>query len=108
MLTIDENTVAITRGDTGYIYLNLTKDGEPYSYESGDTVTFSVKKNYEDTDYAFQKTVPAGNAFIINPVDTKNLEYGNYFYDVQLNTTLGEIFTVIGPAKFKVTKEITI
>ena len=108
MLTIDENTIAITRGDTGYIHLDLTKDSEPYPYEEGDTVTFSVKKNYEDEDYAVQKIVPAGTAIILNPIDTKKLEYGDYFYDIQLNTTLGEIFTVVGPAKFKVTKEITV
>lgn len=108
MLTIESSTISITRGDTGYIHLNLTKDNEAYPYEDGDMITMSVKKNDTDEEYAFQKEVPAGQVIILQPADTKTMEYGEYVYDIQLNTTLGEIFTVVGPAKFKVTKEITV
>lgn len=103
MLTIDEGVIYHTRGDTGYIQLAFD-----YDWQDGDTVTLSVKKDYESEDYLFQKTVVGGQIITIYPQDTAELEYGNYIYDVQVNTALGEVFTVVGPNKYKLTKEVTI
>ena len=112
MLIIDEdNVISLTRGDTAYLNLNLIKeDGEPYTYQDGDTVTLSCKQDYDSEDYLFQKVVPASNdgtTIAILPIDTKGLDYGKYVYDIQVNTVDQEVFTVIGPAKFNVTKEVT-
>lgn len=106
MLTIDEDVISLTRGDTGYLELAM-KNGDQ-DWEVGDTVTLSVKKDIESEDYLFQKQVQAGQVIIIYPEDTRDLEYGRYIYDIQVNTVLGEVFTIIGPAKFKLTKEVTI
>ena len=102
MLTIEDGVISLTRGDTGYIQLAFD-----YDWQDGDTVTLSVKKDYEDEEYVFQRVVAGGQIITIYPTDTQELEYGNYVYDVQVNTTLDEVFTVIGPNKFKITKEVT-
>lgn len=110
MITFEDGAISLTRGDTAYLSLNLTTDnGEPYEFHDGDTVTLTVKKNYdEEENYLFQKTIPAGDTFVIEPQDTKQYEYGRYIYDVQVNTAIGEVFTVIGPDTFKLTKEATL
>lgn len=109
MITMEDGVISLTRGDTAYLHLNLTNNGEPYEFKDGDTVTLTVKKDYEDIEnYLFQKTIPAGDTFVIEPSDTKEYEYGRYVYDVQVNTAIGEIFTVIGPNTFKLTKEATL
>lgn len=110
MITMEDGVISLTRGDTAYLSLNLTNnDGEPYEFKNGDTVTLSVKKDYEDVEnYLFQKVVAAGDTIVIEPQDTKPYEYGRYVYDVQVNTAVGEVFTVLGPNTFKITKEATL
>lgn len=104
MLRIEEGKIYLTRGDTAY--LTVTVDGrEP---QAEDRIILSVKKNIDDVDYAFQKTVSFGEIFVIMPEDTKDLEYGKYFYDVQLVTNIGEIFTVIEKTAFYVREEVTL
>ena len=104
MLKIEEGKIYLTRGDTAY--LNVAIDGrEP---QAGDTVILSVKKNIDDADYAFQKNVSFGEIFVIMPEDTKDLEYGKYYYDVQVNTAIGEVFTVIEKTAFYIREEVTL
>ena len=92
MINIKNNNIYLTRGDTAY--LQVKYDG--YEIKEGDVVKFSVKKEFNDDDYAFQLVMPAEKVFNIIPSDTKNLDCGNYYYDVELHTTLNEVFTVIG------------
>ena len=65
---------------------------------------FSCKKNREDENYIFQKSLGSGISkiedtetgkvyeIIANPEDTEQVEDGNYFYDLQLEAE-GEVFT---------------
>lgn len=110
MLTIEDGAISLTRGDTAYLNIAIQNDdGSDYEFQEGDTLTLSVRKDYEeDTPYLFQKKVDGGQTIIIYPEDTKDKEYGSYYYDVQLNTYLGEVFTVVGPYRFKLTKEVTL
>ena len=105
MLTIRNNTITLTRGDTARIDLTLSKDGESYDY-SADTVVFSVKKTTSTPTYIMQKTVTDGVIYIA-PDDTENLSYGDYVYDVQLTTQSGDVCTVIPPSKFTLATEVT-
>jgi hypothetical protein len=75
VLTIEDNTISLTRGDTGYINLALDTEVEG-------TITLSCKKDYDSEDYLFQKIVPVGETIILEPKDTKELEYGKYVYDI--------------------------
>lgn len=43
----------------------------------------------------------------INPEETSALDYGSYCYDVQLKKEDGTVSTVIPPAQFILTEEVT-
>lgn len=105
MLTIKNNTITLTRGDTARIDLAISKDGETYDY-SPDTVVFSVKTSTTTPEYVFQKTVTDGVIYIA-PSDTESLPYGTYRYDVQVTTQSGDVCTVIPPSSFIVAPEVT-
>lgn len=107
MLTIEDSTIYLTRGDTAYITVNLEYNDGSYEMQTGDTLTLSVKKAVEDTDYALQ-IITDTNTINILPADTKELEYGKYVYDIQLQTAAGEIFTVIEKSPFKLQEEVTL
>ena len=94
-MKIDENRICMVKGDTGYLNINLHYDnGNNYVIHEGDKITFFFFFSIYDSDYALQKNVNAGEVIAINPEDTQNLTSGDYVYDVQLDTTLGEVFTV--------------
>ena len=107
MLTCINNNISITRGDSAIFALKIEKaDGEPYKIGEGDTVIFTVKKSTFDKDIITQKTVVNG-VVTLNPEDTKSLEYGTYYYDVELTQADGFVSTVISPHKFVVEQEVT-
>lgn len=105
MLTIKNNTITLTRGDTARIDLAISKDGTEYDYSS-DSVVFSVKTSTTVPQYIMQKTVTDGVIYIA-PADTENLPYGTYRYDVQVTTSSGDVCTVIPPSNFIVAPEVT-
>ena len=107
MLRIEDGKIYLTRGDTAYLDVSITfADGASYSPDSGDIIYFSVKKNIDDDDYAIQKQVPAGNTIKLEPADTNNLNIGKYWYDVQLNTVDGDVFTIIEKSGFYLREEV--
>lgn len=107
MFKITGNNIEITRGDTAMIALNLTgADGNEYILKAGDIALFTVKRNTREAKCLIQKKFNDGQ-IKIEPSDTENLSYGDYFYDVQLQLAAGDIFTVIPPAKFSVKEEVT-
>lgn len=110
MFRIEEGKIYLTRGDTAYLSVKCVyPDGELYKFAEGDTLTLSVKTTTDEKeDYKIHKVISADNeAFVIVPDDTKDLEYGKYKYDIQLNTHLGEVFTIVGPATFYLKEEVT-
>lgn len=109
MLEVKGNNIKLTRGDTAFltIPINDTVADEAYEIRETDILTLSVKKNVNAKEYLFQKVIQGGNVFKIEPSDTKNLRYGTYIYDVQLNIG-DDVFTIIKPSNFEVTTEVTI
>ena len=108
MLYIEGTTIRMTRGDTVYLTVPLTSTTEAYEMSSSDTLTLSVKKSERDTEYLFQKVLTGSNAFHIEPADTAALAFGKYKYDVQLNTSDGDVYTVIPPSVFELLVEVTV
>lgn len=107
MFSVDNNEMKLTRGDTIKFKVDIFyENGSPYIVRDGDTVTFSVKRNLKDSDYALQKVVNAGELISIEPEETSNLS-GRYLYDVQLNTSLGEVFTIVSPSQLYVLEDVT-
>ena len=50
-----------------------------------------------------------GSPANFSPYDeaVNNASFGKYYYDVQLSTIDGEVFTLIGPCEFILMEEIT-
>ena len=107
MLYIEGNNIKLTRGDTAYLTIPLKTIESVYELQPTDTLTFSVKRNTRETDYLFQKIITGTNTFHIQPDDTAELTFGKYTYDVQLNVSNGDVFTVIPPSTFEVLAEVT-
>ncbi len=105
----DDNSIQLTRGDTAYLQVPIYNDvtGEEYEMAKDDKLTFSVKRNINDTEYCFQKELVGSNIFKIEPDDTKRYDFASYKYDVQLTTASGDVYTVIAPAVFKICTEVT-
>lgn len=78
---------------------------------------FSCKKNYDDENYIFQKSIGNGITKLKNtetgmiyevelaPEDTADVQSGNYFYDFQIEVD-GNIFTPLN-AILKIDKDVT-
>lgn len=108
MFTISENEIRITRGDTGKIDIDIANsEGEPYVRDQGDVVLFTVKAAPTDLQYVIQKTIDEDNTFTIEPEDTAKLNYGVYFYDVQITRADGSVCTIITPSQFIIEEEVT-
>lgn len=109
MLNVKNNVIKLTRGDTAYITVPIVDDktGQPVTLTDHDYLTFTVKKTIYDEEACFKHTLAGSNAFKIYPEDTSGLEYGRYFYDVQLVNADGDVYTVITPHVFEVTGEVT-
>lgn len=105
----DDGTIQLTRGDTARLSVGIENEltNEPYAIRSGDILTFSVKKTVKDSEYCFQKKITGTDLFKIEPEDTSTLAFGDYKYDIQIDTEDGDRYTVLGPATFKLLAEVT-
>lgn len=108
MLKIDGNNIYLTRGDSAAIALEI-KNGETDYDFSSDTVKFAVKKNVQDQNKVIEKTFDENGQIVLTPEDTKTLNFGQYWYDVQLehdNDGTVEVATVIVPSVFEIGAEV--
>lgn len=103
-----ETPLSMVKGDTKY--LKVVFDGMAVTLESA---YFSCKKNKFDEEYVFQKTLSDGitqtddteYTVRIAPEDTASLDYGDYYYDLQIGAN-SDIFTpLIGT--LKIVQDIT-
>lgn len=107
MYKIDGTTITLTKGDSFYCQLTLTKDGETYTPEAEDEIVFGVKKNYTDTTTVISATIPHDTMTLyIAPAATKTLSCGSYVYDIQITFADGDIDTFINQAKFVLVPEV--
>lgn len=116
MLKISGNKISLTRGDSAYITLVInykTKDGKEVIYDlnEGDIVRVQVRDIPNVGELIFEGHVeymPDGEiVWHIFPYQTSNLEVKTYYYDAQLQTLNGDIFTFITSSPFKLTDEVT-
>lgn len=110
MLSIsDTGVIKLTRGDTArfsIVILNEISDSA-YSISDNDQLTLTVKKKVKDEDVLMQKTITGSTLFHIKPEDTSSLSFGKYVYDVQLTTSDGDVYTIVGPTTFELLAEVT-
>ena len=113
MFKIDKfNTIELTRGDSAVIELSLDAyfdDGRKHCYrpQIGDEIILTVRATRDCSDkILFQKSLREKSYFLIDPKDTRHLETGNYYYDIQLTTADKDVFTVVPLSKFKILREV--
>ena len=110
-MTITGTNISMIRGDTEAMTVACTEDGVARSFVTGDTVYFTVKKSVSVTEKILQKVITSftnGKALIdIRPSDTQSLDVKPYIYDIQVVFANSTKKTVLGPATFELTNEVT-
>lgn len=116
MLKISKTKISITRGDSAYIEIGINNpDGSEYVLQDGDTVQCQVRTVANTGELLVDASFENDKLYIedgvvvwhLLPEDTHGLDVGTYYYDVQLVTAGGDVFTFIENSIFKVTDEVT-
>ena len=94
-----EKDLQIIQGDSFYVTLNkYDKEGDQVDFENGEEITFSARKNLNQTDYDIQSrkvTLNEGKAILyLSPVDTE-VKLGEYYYDIQYKTQNQDVYTLM-------------
>ena len=105
---VRKNTIFLTRGDTFKAKITITyPNGCVYTPNEGDSIRFALKEDVEDEGCLIIRDVPIDTMLLVlNPEDTKSLEFGSYVYDVQLTKANGDVDTFITASKLKLTAEV--
>lgn len=102
------------RGDTLSFAFEVEFDEAPQKLEK---VDFTCKTNFDDDDVVIHKELEKGINFTkqdgtklyyivrVAPEDTKNLETGMYYYDLQIELN-GDVFTILNGA-LKIESDVT-
>lgn len=107
-IAVDDNVISLTRGDSLVLYVCATKNDEEVKFSEGDKLRFALnrEKNLR-TDPIIYKDIDISTMLLkLEPSDTKDLDIGTYYYDIELTTADGFVDTFIGPTKFKITSEV--
>ncbi len=105
---VNGNSISLTRGDSLILNISMTRNGEPFYPASGDSIRFALNKNKSGTETPIiMKPVNTNDMTLrLQPEDTKSLDYGTYYYDIEYTSVEGYVDTFIGPASFKITEEV--
>ena len=107
--SIHGNDITLTRGDTLFLQLSLTKNGQSYTPAQGSSIRFAMKAKYSDPDnaVALQKNIPIDTLLLeFEPEDTKDLVMKKtYVYDIQLTDENGHVDTFIS-GNFTIGEEV--
>lgn len=100
---MEKTNFEMIKGDTLSFAVEIEFDDKPQELEKA---FFTCKKNLDDGDVVFQKTLEDGISFRkqernkmyyvvrIVPEDTKDIEAGHYFYDMQIEIN-SDVFTIL-------------
>lgn len=113
-----DGTIEMSRGDSVYVTVNLyDSEGNPYILKETDKLFFSAKKKATDKNYAIPPVELGGENRMtigIEPEMTADLQFGEYWYDVQLvsygstsATGSPRCNTVVKPSKLIINEVIT-
>lgn len=89
--------ITLTRGDSLFLQLSLTRQDEPYIPVVGDSIRFAMKAKYTDEEPVLVKQIPIDTLLLeFEPEDTKPLKMKKTFvYDLELTDTNGYVDTFI-------------
>lgn len=109
-----KTNLEMIKGDTLSFAFEIEFDDEPQKLEKA---YFTCKANFDDGDDVFKKALGNGITFSkqernkmyyvvrIAPEDTKDIEAGHYFYDMQIELN-GDVFTILNGA-LKIESDVT-
>lgn len=105
---LDNFGIQATKGDTIIMPFVVTNnDGSIYQVQSGDVINFGMKKNYEDAECIVEKTIDNETLkLILEHDDTKGLEVGSYYYDIQITEAEGNIVHTFISGIINITNEV--
>lgn len=99
MVSISNNDIKITRGDTLETTISImTRGGGAYVPSEGDAIRFAVKKKYADIQPLIVKEIPINTMVLrLESTETKKLATGKepYVYDVEITMANGTVDTFI-------------
>nr|DAO17350.1 MAG TPA: hypothetical protein [Caudoviricetes sp.] len=100
---MEKANLEMIKGDTLSFAVEIEFDDKPQELEKA---FFTCKRNLDDGDVVFQKTLEDGISFRkqernkmyyvvrIAPEDTNDIETGHYFYDMQIELN-SDVFTIL-------------
>lgn len=105
----DNGRISLTRGDSARLNVSIINDvtKTEYTISENDVLKLTLKKSIKDSVPALQKEIRGSSMFYIRPDDTSRLDFGKYKYDVEITTSTGDVYTVIGPSEFEILQEVT-
>lgn len=95
---LDNFGIKATKGDTIiYPFVVINNDNSIYQVQNDDVINFGLKKNYSDAECLIEKTIDNTTlTLVLEHNDTKSLEVGSYYYDIQITKALNdEVHTFI-------------
>lgn len=106
--SVKGTSITLTRGDSFAADIGIFQpNGEPYVPSEGDQIRFAMKKAIKDEKVLILKEIPIDTLrLILDPEDTKHLEFGTYVYDIQLTKASGEVDTFITKSNLTLTEEV--
>lgn len=108
MLIVDNDyNIYLTRGDSANFNITIYEDdGEtPYELQEGDTLLFTLRRLYGKGEILITKVFNT-LSFQLLPVDTAELSFGEYRYDVCIYNGSGWIDTFLNDKKFTIGEEV--
>lgn len=107
MISVDAKTkhITLTKGDTLRLKISLKKDGGEYTPEEGDSLFFYCGRLDNRLVLSEEINIETGELYL-NSSDTKKLNAGDYFYDVEYVKANGDVDTIINRAKLTIVKEV--
>ena len=115
MFDVDGKKIYLTRGDTFYSTITMTRNGVEYIPDERDTMRFVLKRAgllsngtaYRDSRPLLDIDIPVDTCLLkIEPEDTKKLKFGSYVYDIEITFANGDVDTFINNAEFELVPEV--
>lgn len=103
------NTITLTRGDTFICDVKIrNQDGDPYTPAEDDVIRFALKHDIkkEEKPLILKEISIDTMQLRLEPDDTKNLQFGVYYYDIEITRADGIVDTFITKTAFILTEEV--
>ena len=104
--------MSVVRGTTNSFSVTVTDDeGNEYTPEVDQVLVFGLKRNKLDENRVLVKKITrrtSGEHYLeISPEDTKDLEPGNYYYDIGMQQGKSVFYNIVEASVFEIRPNVT-